>query len=98
MDDPDDPIVTEDKVPSYDIVERKIKEIDNTIIVYRIYYFFNAFMFRFQLIRKDKMCLLEVPRALLENLGKDGSEAEHELSSLISMGIENSECWAEFQK
>lgn len=96
--DPDDPVVTEDKVPSYDIVTQKIREIDNTIIVYRIYYLFNSFTYRFQLIKKDKMCMLEVPRSLLENLRIDGSSAENELSRLLSLTIENSECWTEFQK
>ena len=97
MDDPDDPLVTEDKVPSYDMVEQKIREIDSTIIVYRIYYLFTSFLYRFQLIKKDKMCILEIPRVLLENVGKDGSEAENELFALLSQNIENSECWKEFQ-
>jgi len=97
MDDPDDPLVTEDKVPSYDMVEQKIKEIDNTIIVYRIYYLFNSFLFRFQLIKKDKMCILEIPRALLENLGKDGAGAENELSTILTRKIEDSECWKDFK-
>lgn len=97
MDDPDDPLVTQDKVPSYGMVEQKIKEIDNTIIVYRIYYLFNSFTFRFQLIKKDKMCVLEIPRVLLESVGKDGSEAEHKLFALLNRKIEDSECWKEFQ-
>jgi hypothetical protein len=97
MDDPDDPLVTVDKVPSYDMVEQKIKEIDNTIIVYRIYYLFNSFTFRFQLIKKDKMCVLEIPRVLLESVSKDGSEAENELSELLNRNIDDSECWKEFQ-
>ena len=97
MDDPDDPLVTEDKVPSYDLVEQKIKEIDSTIIVYRIFYLFNSYIYRFQLIKKDKMCVLEIPRVLLENVGKDGSEAQNELFTLLSQNIDNSECWKEFQ-
>jgi len=97
MDEPDDPLVTEDKVPSYDMVEQKIRDIDSTIIVYRIYYLFNSFRFRFQLIKKDKMCVLEIPRVLLESIGKDGSEAENELFALLSQSIEDSDCWKEFQ-
>jgi hypothetical protein len=97
MDDPDDPIVTEDKVPSYDIIEQKIKEIDNTIIVYRIFYLLNTFMYRFQLIKKDKMCMLEIPRTLLEELGKDGTASERELMRILNLKIESSECWLEFR-
>lgn len=97
MDDPDDPLVTQDRVPAYGMVEQKIKEIDSTIIVYRIYYLFNSFTFRFQLIKKDKMCMLEIPRVLLENIGKDGAESENELFTLLNRNIEDSECWKEFQ-
>jgi hypothetical protein len=97
MDDPDDPVVTGDKVPSYNVIEQKIKEIDNTIIVYRIYYLFNSFIYRFQLIKKDKMCIIEIPRILLENIGKDGSSAEEELNRLVLDKIEDAECWSDIQ-
>ena len=97
MDDPEDPVVAEKDVPSYDVVEQKIKEIDNTIIVYRIYYLFNTFIFRFQLIKKDKMCIMEIPRSLLENINKNGVSAERELTGLINFKVENSECWSDFK-
>jgi len=97
MDDPYDPVVLEKDVPSYEVVEQKIKELDNTIIVYRIYYFFNIFVFRFQLIKKDKMCMMEIPRSLLESINKNGSDAEQELSKIIHLNIENAECWADFK-
>lgn len=97
MDDPDDPVMEEKDVPSYDTVEQKIKEIDSTIIVYRIFYFFNTFTFRFQLIKKDKMCVLEIPRNLLESLNKNGASAERELNDLLNLHIDNSECWADFK-
>ena len=97
MDDPDDPLVTEGSVPSYNVIEEKIKEIDNAIIIYRVYYLFNTFTFRFQLIKKDKMCVLEIPRALLENLSKDGSTSERELLQILNLNIENEECWAELK-
>ncbi len=95
MDDPDDPLVTGNDVPSYSIVEEKIKEIDNSIIIFRIYYFFNTFMYKFQLIKKDKMCVLEIPRSLLENISKDGTTSEQELSKILTLKIENSDCWTE---
>ena len=97
MDDPDDPLVSEKDVPSYEIVEQKIKEIDNTIIIFRIYYLFNTFMFRFQLMKKDKMCMFEIPRRLLESLGSDGTNTERELSKILDANIENPECWAEYE-
>jgi hypothetical protein len=97
MDDPDDPVVQEKDVPSFSIVSEKIKELDNTIIIYRIYYFFNARVFRFQLIKKDKMCMVEFPRDLLESLSNDGTSAENELSKILDLNIENAECWKDFE-
>ena len=95
MDDPD-PVVLEKDVPSFDVVDQKIKEIDNTIIVYRIYYFFNTFVYRFQLIKKDKMCMIEIQRSLLENMHTNGLSAEQKLSAIINNNVDNDECWAEF--
>ncbi len=93
MDDPDDPLVTARDVPSYQTVEEKIKEIDNTIIVYRIFYLFDSFIYRFQLIKKNKMCILEIPRNLLETLNKDGTRAQQELSRILNLKIEDIDCW-----
>ncbi len=90
-------MVTEKDVPSYDVIEQKIKEIDPTIIVYRIYYFFKTFIFRFQLLKKDKMCVIELPRELLENLSKDSIAADRAVSDVISLNVENADCWAEFK-
>jgi len=97
MDDPDDPLVQEKDVPSFKIIEEKIKEIDNTIIIFRVYYFFNSRIYRFQLIKKDKMCIVEIPRSLLESVGNDGASAYHELSKLLDLNIENAECWDNFE-
>ncbi len=97
MDDPDDPLVTANDVPAYRIVEEKIKEIDNSIIIFRVYYFFNTFMYKFQLIKKDRMCVLEIPRSLLENISKDGTTSEQELSKILTLKIENSDCWTEIR-
>lgn len=97
MDDPDDPLISPRDVPSFEIVEEKIKEIDNAIIVFRIYYFFNTRIFRFQLMKKDKMCIIEFPRRLLENLSKDGTSSQRELSKILDLNIENSESWSDVQ-
>jgi hypothetical protein len=94
MEDPDDPLVAEKDVPGFNIIEKKIREIDNNIIIYRVYYFFERIIYRFQLLRKDRMCIIEIPRALLEELGQDGTSADREISKIISMNIENEDCWS----
>ena len=92
MDDPD-PLVTEDKVPSYEAIKEKIKEIDHTIIIYRIYYLLNTFIYRFQLIKKNQMCIIEIPRAFLESYNENGKKSEQQLTKLINSNIENETCW-----
>ncbi len=96
MDDPDTAILEKD-VPSFDVVDQKIKEIDNTIIVYRVFYFFNTFIYRFQLIKKDKMCMIEISRNLLESMNTNGSSTEQELKDIINNNIDNDECWTDFK-
>lgn len=93
MDDPLDPLVSEDRVPSYNVVEDIIREIDHTIIIYRVYYLLGIFIYKFQLIKKDRMCIIEIPRALLESQGTDGTRAETELSKIINKKIEDEDCW-----
>ena len=97
MVEPIDPLVSEDKVPSYNVVEEIIKEIDHTIIIYRIYYLLGVSIYRFQLIKKDKMCIIEIPRALLESLGTDGTRGAQQLSEIINTKIEDEECWFELR-
>ena len=97
MVEPIDPLVSEDKVPSYNVVEEIIKEIDHTIIIYRVYYLLGVSIYRFQLIKKDKMCIMEIPKALLENVGLDGTKAEQQLSKIINAKIEDEGCWAELR-
>ncbi|HDZ84427.1 MAG TPA: hypothetical protein ENH45_04325 [Nitrospirae bacterium] len=89
--------MSEDKVPAYNVVEEIIREIDHTIIIYRIYYLLGIFVYKFQLIKKDKMCVVEIPRALLESQGNDGTRAEQELSKLIITRIEDEESWYELR-
>ena len=93
MEDPNDPLVAESDVPSFAVLDKKIKETDNSIIIYRIYYFFDSMAYRFQLLRKDKMCTIEIPRSLLEELDRDGTSADREISHIISLNIENEDCW-----
>ncbi|GBE05889.1 MAG TPA: hypothetical protein ENH31_07410 [Nitrospirae bacterium] len=89
----DDPLVTEDRVPSYEKVKEKIGQIDNTIIIIRTFYNFDNLTYRFQLIKKEKMCVMEIPKGLLDDLKNDGSSAEQELTDILKLYIENSDCW-----
>jgi hypothetical protein len=97
MDDPDDPVVAEKDVPSYGIFEKKVRDIDSTIIIFRVYYFFTTRLYRFQLIKKDKMCMLDIPRMLLESAGDNGTPAARELGKLLDVTIEDAECWKDFE-
>jgi hypothetical protein len=89
-----DPMVAEDKVPSYEIVEEKIKEIDSTIIISRIFYIFDNLSYRFQLIKKDKMCMVEIPKRLLDDLKNGNPASEQELTEILKLYVKSSECWA----
>ncbi len=95
-----DPRISEDRVPSYKKVEETIRQIDNTIIIARIYYVFSdlKFAYRFQLIKKNKICILEIPKKLLDDLKHDGISSEQELSDILNARIQSSECWACFDK
>ncbi len=97
VNDPDDPIVDEKDVPSFHLIEKQIKELDNTIIIYRIFYFFSSRTYRFQLIKKNKMCMIDLPRGILEDLGRDGTSSELDILEVITSNIENEDCWKEFQ-
>ncbi len=92
MDDPD-PLIKEEKVPSYNMISQKLKEIDNTIIIYRIYYLLTSFTYRFQLIKKNQMCTLEIPRVFLEGLSRESTKHERKLTHILNLKIEDLECW-----
>lgn len=57
-----DPRVSEDKVPAYDIVETKIRHIDNTVIIFRIFYMLDTFIYKFQLLRKINCVFWKYPK------------------------------------
>lgn len=91
------PQVADERVPAFDIVRDKIKEIDATVIIARVYYMFETLTYRFQLMKKDKMCMVEIPKVLLDAIKNNNSTAVHELSSILAVYLNGSECWAEFQ-
>jgi len=88
-----DPRVTEDKVPAYDIIETKIRHIDNTVMIFRIFYMLDTFNFKFQLLRKDKLCILEIPKKMLLDLKNGDLLADQEITRIIESSLEGSDCW-----
>ncbi|RJQ56635.1 MAG: hypothetical protein C4526_01375 [Nitrospiraceae bacterium] len=85
--------VTKEEVPSYEIVEEKIREIDGSIIILRIFYIFMHIAYKFQVIKNDKLCTVEIPRKLLEGLRSRNLMLEEELNRIINTSLEHSDCW-----
>lgn len=85
--------VTKHEVPSYEIVEEKIKEIDGTIIVLRIFYIFMHIAYKFQLIKNDQLCTVEIPRKLLEGLRGENPILEEKLGEILDSSLQHSDCW-----
>jgi hypothetical protein len=85
--------VSKSEVPSYEIVEEKIKEIDGSIIVLRIFYIFMQIVYKFQLIKNDKLCTVEIPRKLLEGLNNSNTGFDDELTRILDTSIQHSDCW-----
>ena len=80
-------------VPSFEIVEEKIKEIDGSIIVLRIFYIFMHIAYKFQLIKNDRLCSIEIPRKLLEGIRGRNSPLEEELTRILDTNIQHADCW-----
>ena len=85
--------VSKYEVPSYEIVEEKIKEIDGSIIVFRIFYIFMQISYKFQLIKNDRLCTIEIPRKMLEGLKARNVMLEEELTRLLDSTIQHADCW-----
>ncbi len=85
--------VSRKDVPSFEIVEEKIKEIDGSIIVLRIFYIFMHIAYKFQLIKNDKLCSIEIPRKLLEGVRGRNSVLEEELTRILDSNIQHADCW-----
>lgn len=88
-----DPRVPEDRVPSYDIIEATIRQIDNTVIIFRIFYILDRFIYKFQLLKKDTMCIVELPKKLLLDIKTGDLESERKLTVILTSFIENADCW-----
>ena len=85
--------VTKEEVPSYEIVEEKIKEIDGSIIVFRIFYIFMQIAYKFQLIKNDKLCTIQIPRQLLEGLKGRNVILDDELNKILEAYLVQADCW-----
>lgn len=85
--------VSKEEVPSYEMVEEKIRDIDGSIIIFRIFYIFMHIAYKFQLIKNDKLCTVEIPRKLLEGLRNRNIPLEEELNRIIYTSLEESDCW-----
>jgi hypothetical protein len=85
--------VSRKDVPSFEIVEEKIKEIDGSIIVLRIFYIFMHIAYKFQLIKNDKLCSIEIPRKLLEGVRGRNSVLEEELTRILDTNIQHADGW-----
>jgi hypothetical protein len=85
--------VTKNQVPSYEIVEEKIREIDGSIIVLRIFYIFMQIAYKFQLIKNDKLCTVQIPRKLLEGLKGRNTMLEEKMAEILDSSLQQSDCW-----
>lgn len=88
-----DPRVTEDKVPAYDVIEAKLRQLDNTVIIFRIFYLLDTFIYKFQLLRKDKLCIMEIPKKTLVELKNGNTTADYEMTKLLENCLDNDDCW-----
>ncbi len=95
MDDEGDPEITAIDVPSFSLVEWKIKQIDSTIMVFRIFFVPVELIYRFQLMKKDRMCTVDIDRSLLDELKSGVRTAEEELAEILLISIENENFWTE---
>ncbi len=87
--------LSEDKVPAYEVVKEKIREIDNTIIITKVFYIFDTITYRFQLFKKEKMCMVELPKKLLDAIKNKCSAHEQHLTNVLIECIKGSDCWIE---
>ena len=90
--------LSEDKVPAYEVVKEKIRLIDNTIIIVKVFYMFDTITYRFQLFKKEKMCMVELPKKLLDTIKNDGLTQQQQLMDVLYAYIKGADCWIELTK
>jgi len=90
-----DPQVSREDVPSYEIVEEKIKQIDSAIIILRTFYVLDHISYKFQLLKNNKICTIEIPKKLLDDLKNGIPASEAKLTEMLNLHIQRSDCWSE---
>jgi len=85
-----DPQVPKERIPSYEKVEEKIRELDGTVIILRVFYSIENISYKFQLLKNNKMCSVEIPRKLLEELRNGNAEKEEELTLILKTCLKES--------
>lgn len=80
-------------VPSYKVVEDKIKELDGAVIIFRIFYIPEKFTYSFQLLRNNNICMVEITRQLLDDLREGTPSSYDELTNILNNTLTNSDCW-----
>ncbi len=85
-----DPQVPKEEVPSYEKVEEKIRQLDGTVIILRVFYIIENISYNFQLLKNNKMCSVEIPRKLLEDLKDGNPSTEEELTRILKTCLKGS--------
>ena len=85
------------KVPAYNIVEKKIRQIDRDIMVFRAFFIPVESIYRFILIKKDRMCTVAIDKALLDALKEGDTASEEELAETLLISIDNDDFWTEIR-
>jgi hypothetical protein len=49
--------------------------------------------YKFQLIKNDRLCTIEIPRTMLEGLKARNAMLEEELTQLLDSTIQHADCW-----
>ncbi len=86
--------VTKDIVPSFEIVEDKIKDMDGAVIIFRIFYIPEKLTYSFQLLRNNRICMFEITRQLLDDLKNRRPSADDELTNILNTHLKDSGCWS----
>jgi hypothetical protein len=87
------PQISKDKVPAYELIEQKINSLDGTIIVLRIYYMADDLSYRFHLIKNNRMCMVNIPKKVLEDLKTETPHSEEELTKILKSYLHDSSRW-----
>lgn len=88
------PQVSKSLVPSYDIIEERINSMDGAVIIFRIFYIPESFTYRFQLLRNNRICMVEISRKLLDDLRSGEEDSDDELTRILKEHLQDSECWS----